>query len=361
MSSAVKDAIVDYLAVRPDADNEEVAAHVRATVPGAQTTGASVSSVKSHLRREGHELPRARYGGSVDGSPSPSPLASFLGGQRYGVDALPEFDPDETLEQAMERINIRYDAMERMARRLVQGSMPSLIVSGPPGLGKSYTVRRALAERWPEGPESFDDEGNPSLHYDVISGSVSAVGLYQALWRTRNGGVLMLDDLDEVFRDEVALNLLKGALDSGPVRSISWRKEARWLEELGIPDRFEFRGHVVFLTNLDFEVAIRSGKRDSEHLKALVDRSMYLCLTLRTRRDFMIRIRQVSEGPEGMLAAQFGCSPEEAEEVLSFVADNQTRFYNLSLRLVGQAALAYKADPDSWRKDIEAAKMRTLS
>jgi hypothetical protein len=132
-----------------------------------------------------------------------------------------------------------------------------------------------------------------------VSGSISAVGLYQALWYTRNGGILVLDDVDDVFRDETALNLLKGALDSSPVRTISWRKEARWLDENGIPDRFEFKGHVVFLTNIDFETIIQSGKRDAEHFKALIDRSMYLCLTLRTRRDFMIRIRQVSEGDDG--------------------------------------------------------------
>lgn len=376
MSNAVTNAILDFLNANPAADNDSVAAHVRQTVPGSTTTAASVSSVKSRLKREGHQFQRAPNASYVptgeDGEQVPQvfvrPTVAF------GAAALPETDPTESLEEAKSRIAIRYDAMERMTRRLVAGKVPSLIISGPPGLGKSFTVRQALAERFPDGPEKqtlLEEEGadaiadmdanlDGQLHYDTVSGSISAVGLYQALWYTRNGGILVLDDVDDVFRDETALNLLKGALDSSPIRTISWRKEARWLEENGIPDRFEFRGHVVFLTNIDFEAIIQSGKRDAEHFKALIDRSMYLCLTLRTRRDFMIRIRQVAGGAEGMLVKNFGLTEEQSEEVLDFVTEHQTRFYNLSLRLVGQVALCMAADPVAWQKDVEATKMRTM-
>lgn len=368
MSNAVTNAILDFLNANPQADNEAVAAHVRRTVPGSTTTAASVSSVKSRLKREGHQFqraPNASYQSDPgDGSMPTLPVPVVRMG--YGAAALPETDPNETLEAAKERIAVRYDAMERMTRRLVDGKVPSLIISGPPGLGKSFTVRQALAEKFPDGPETeevFDEETGDvvtKLHHDTVSGSISAVGLYQALWHTRDGGILVLDDVDDVFRDETALNLLKGALDSSPTRIISWRKEARWLEENGIPDRFDFRGHVVFLTNIDFEATIQSGKRDAEHFKALIDRSMYLCLTLRTRRDFMIRIRQVAGGPEGMLVKNFGLTEEQSEEVLDFVTEHQTRFYNLSLRLVGQVALCMAADPVAWKKDVEATKMRTM-
>ena len=376
MSNAVTNAILDFLNANPGADNEAVASHVRRSVPGSTTTAASVSSVKSRLKRDGHAFQRAPNASyqptGEDGEPLPQvfirPTVAF------GAAALPEADNSETLEEARNRIGSKYDAMERMTRRLVAGKVPSLIISGPPGLGKSHTVRQALAERFPDGPEKtpdlseeemdiVDDETVDTagqLHYDTVSGSISAVGLYQALWYTRNGGILVLDDVDDVFRDETALNLLKGALDSSPVRTISWRKEARWLEENGIPDRFAFNGHVVFLTNIDFEQVIMSGKRDAEHFKALIDRSMYLCLTLRTRRDFMIRIRQVAGGEDGMLVKNFGLTVEQSEEALDFVTDHQTRFYGLSLRLMGQIALCMIADPEAWQRDIEATKMRTL-
>lgn len=389
MSNAVTNAIMDFLNANPHADNETTAEYVRSAVQGANTTAASVSSVKSRLKREGHQFnrsigipgrtaysnkpPRDTFPNGIpngilcdaDGNPveQPTPqnfVPTFVAPRAlYGSAALPEHDDSETLEEAKKRIAVRYDAMQRMTKRLVAGKIPSLIISGPPGLGKSHTVRTELAEAFPDGPESIDEEGNEQLRYDTVSGSISAVGLYQALWYTRNGGVLVLDDVDDVFRDETSLNLLKGALDSSPIRSISWRKEARWLEEHGIPDRFTFDGHVVFLTNIDFEAIIQSGKRDAEHYKALIDRSMYLCLTLRTRRDFMIRIRAVAQGPEGMLAKQYGLTEEQSDELLDFITDNQDRFYGLSLRLVGQIAICMRADPSNWQNDVVATKMRT--
>lgn len=365
MSNAVTNAIMDYLNANPHSDNETTAEYVRSVVPGANTTAASVSSVKSRLKREGHDYGRAPAQSrpafvnprqDADGNPIAPP--AFVRPQ-FGVAALPEHDDTETLDEAKKRIAVRYDAMQRMTRRLVAGKIPSLIISGPPGLGKSHTVRTELALAFPDGPESIDEEGNETLNHDTVSGSISAVGLYQALWHTRNGGILVLDDVDDVFRDETSLNLLKGALDSSPIRTISWRKEARWLEENGIPDRFVFDGHVVFLTNIDFEAIIQSGKRDAEHYKALIDRSMYLCLTLRTRRDFMIRIRAVAQGPEGMLATQYGLTEEQGDELLDFVTDNQDKFYGLSLRLVSQIAICMRSDPDNWKNDVEATKMRT--
>ena len=186
--------------------------------------------------------------------------------------------------------------------------------------------------------------------YDSISGSITAVGLYQALWYMRKGGVLILDDCDAVFHDPDALNLLKACLDTElDHRRISWRKEARWLEEYGIARSFLFQGSVVFLTNIDFEAVIARGTKDAEHFKALIDRSNYLCLTLRSERDFMIRIRQVAEGARGMICRQFGLPPEHGDRVLDWIDANRSRFYNLSLRLVGQVCDVYK-DACRWER-----------
>jgi hypothetical protein len=199
---------------------------------------------------------------------------------------------------------------------------------------------------------------------EFVSGAASAVGLYKALYATKDEGVLILDDCDDVFWDDTALNLLKAALDSDEnYRTISWLKEAAWLEREDMPPRFDFKGTVVFLTNIDFEAMIENGRPGAEHFKALIDRSMYLCLTLRTRRDFMIRIRQVACGDEGMLRSerfQWKLNKVQEKEVIDFIDQNKERFYNLSLRLVGQVATCLKADPKEWRQDIEATKMRTL-
>lgn len=353
MASAVQNAVAAILAENPNATNEEVAEVVRGMVPGAKTSAASVSSIKSRMKANGVD-PLDMEGG---GGSAPLTVPSLPPFDRYG-----EPDPNESVEDASERISKRYRAMARMADRVVDGyfedtvSVPALIISGPPGLGKSYTVTEALKKLDDERTE--DD--NPV--YDVISGAITAVGLYIALWNLRDGGILILDDCDDAFRDETALNLLKAVLDSTPVRRVSWRKRASWLDELGIDDSFDFRGSVIFLTNVDFEAAVASGRRDGKHFEALMDRSMYLCLTLRSRRDFIIRIRQVSEGSDGMLQGDptLGLDEEQATEVLDFVEEHQTRFYNLSLRLVRQVAQCYLADPEEWQDDVEATKMRTM-
>jgi hypothetical protein len=297
--------------------------------PGSATTPASVSSIKS---RAGLRTPR-----NLDEEAMP-----WVGDV--------EGDDKETLEEAERRIAVRYSALERMADRLVLGEIPSLIVSGPPGLGKSYTMRRAI-----------DQHGSDDRVMDWVGGSISNVGLYKALWNCSKGGTLVLDDCDDVFRDEVSLNLLKVALDSSKERVVSWRKESTWLITDEIPDRFDFQGHVCFITNIDFEAAIETGRKSAEHFKALIDRSMYLCLTLRTHRDFMIRIRTVAAGDDGMLVRHFGLTADQAAEAIAFIDDNKARFYNLSLRLCAQIAICMLADPEGWREDIEATKMRTLS
>lgn len=364
--SPVQETILALIKDNPNLSNDDIAAEVRKKVPGAMTSASSVSSVKSRLRAMGMDLPKSFTLGSImTGSTSLS---------------TPAFEPapEETLEEAKKRIDLRYKAMERMSRRLVKGNIPSLVISGPPGLGKSYTIKQALRERFPNGPEGEDaltgkeapvptwgdmdpdeDAEVPTAkHYDYVSGAITAVGLYQALWYMKDGGILILDDCDDVFRDETSLNLLKAALDSSPVRSLSWRKQAQWLEDYGIDKTFEFRGHVVFLTNIDFEAEIAKGSKMAEHYRALIDRSMYLCLTLRTRRDFMIRLNQVALDM-GMLTRDFKLSKEQADEVMAFIGDNQTRFYNLSLRLVGQVAMCLRADPEGWHEDVEATKMKT--
>ena len=282
-------------------------------------------------------------------------------------------DSEETIEHAKARISLRFDAMERLGARLVAGQLPSFIVSGPAGLGKSYTLDlciQASGRRRHDGitpiisVADFEESGGNAdfldtyKWYDAISGSCSAPALYHSLWNMRNGGVLLLDDCDKVFHDDEALNLLKIATDSSKKRLLSWRKQSSWLTTYQIDRTFEFKGHVAFLTNIDFEQEIKKSNKYTEHFKALVDRAHYLCLTLRTQRDFMIRIRQVAIEQE-MLQRDYRLSDVQVEGLLAYVEEHKMRFYNLSLRLVGQIAQTMVADPGSWQKDIEATKMKT--
>ena len=328
--ASIKEVVLEILAQDPTLDNETVADMVRARVDGATTTAASVSSIKSIARKNG-ELSE--------------PDVHFTSGERHNAFGVPEsVGEDEASIRA--RLTKRFATLDRMTGHVIGGMLPSLIISGPAGLGKSFGIRKALRHA----------EQESGLKFDMISGSITAVGLYIALWNMRDGGVVVLDDCDDVFRDETTLNILKAALDSGDERVISWRKKSSWLKDEGIDDRFEFRGRVVFLTNVDFEAVVASGRADAVHFKALMDRSLYLNLTLRTLDDYMVRINQVAvEG--GMLAKDHGLTEAQVAEIIEFVSVNRTRFYHLSLRLLHQIAIVYKTS-DQWREDLEVTKMR---
>lgn len=346
--------VVDYKKAHPTASAHEILAHVQKKVPGCVTSLASVSST---LSRAGLATGRTKN------------VPHFATSTTNPKD-MEAHDPEESVEEARRRINVRYDAMQRLAKRLVSGAIPSLIVSGPPGMSKSWTMTECLRESGRMRHDGLENVGGGGpfveegriVHpgwYDHIGGSATAVGLYHALWNMRKGGLLFLDDCDAVFRDEDALNLLKVATDSTRERLCSWRKNANWLAEFEIDKTFDFQGHIAFLTNIDFEDVITKGHRDAEHFKALIDRALYLCLTLRSTRDFMIRIKDVADGEQGMLAKYYGLNKAERGEVLGYVEEHKERFYNLSLRLVGTAAVCMKADPRGWKADIEATKMRT--
>lgn len=252
--------------------------------------------------------------------------------------------PAEIADERRDRISRQYNTLARMADRIIDGMLPALIVSGPPGLGKTYTIEKRIEE-----------SGNEC---DIIRGTVSPAGLYIALWGMAEGGVVVLDDCDAVFRDEEALNILKIVLDSSEKRMVSWRKRASWLEELDIPDSFEFKGSVVFCTNLDFEQEIARGSKLAPHYSALMDRSLYLSLGLRTTEDYLERINQVCID-EGQFTGR-GLDETEAQLLMDFIRENAPRFYTLSIRVALQVAACYMMDPDNWEDDVRATKMRTL-
>jgi len=341
----ISDLVIDLLTHNPDWDNEQVAAEVQKRVPGATTSAASVSSIKSNAKKLGLLKTTERAVTSV--------AETF-------VDL-----PQETFEQRSARIRNRYNTLERMAHRVASGGIPALIVSGPPGLGKSHTIETVMKERelmdastlTAEDIAQYSDADQPM--FDSISGAITAPGLIISLWNMRKKGcVLLLDDTDDVFRDETCLNILKAVLDSSEKRRVSYRKRASWMDEMGIPTSFEFEGTVVFCTNIDFELAIRKGSAMGPHFQALIDRSLYLGLGMRCVEDYIARIRHVAL-EDGMLT-KGGLTQTQAEEIVTFVTDNADRFYGLSLRLIHQIAICYKADHANWKEDVECTKMRTL-
>lgn len=263
-----------------------------------------------------------------------------------------------TDEQIVERINKRFSVMDRLVDGMIEGKIRSLIVSGAPGIGKTYNLEMKVKKAHKE----------KHLDYSIIRGTCSAVGLYQALYNCRNGGVIALDDCDSIFGDEQAFNILKTALDSTNTRTISWRKMSSWVYDVNggngdedtdhgdrFPNEFDFEGAVVFITNLNFRGMVEKANRLSPHFGALLSRSMYLDLTLHSMRSRILRIKDVFLNS---MRKTLDLTASQGEEVLTYVLDNADRIHELSLRTIKHIADLYKLG-DDWKEIVEYTKMKS--
>lgn len=258
----------------------------------------------------------------------------------------------ETDEQAIERIRERFDILEEMTEGAVDGSVRAMIVVGPPGVGKSFGVEKVL-----DKAAMFDKIGGKRPRYEIVKGAMSAIGLYAKLYNySDSGNVLVFDDCDSVLLDELSLNILKAALDSSKKRTICWNTDSRLLRHEGIPDRFEFKGSAIFITNIKFE-HVKSAKL-KDHLVALESRCHYLDLTLDTARDKMLRIKQIMM--DGMLD-HYEFEEGAKQEIFDFVDTNKDRLRELSLRTVIKIADLKKMcgeGNDKWKRLAETTVMK---
>jgi hypothetical protein len=265
-----------------------------------------------------------------------------------------EFKPQpqaETEDEAMARIRERFEILTEMTKATVTGDIRAMIVSGPPGVGKSFGVETEI-----EKACLFDKLAGKRLRAEVVKGSATPIGLFQTLYKFSDANcVIVFDDCDSILLDDVALNLLKGALDSGKKRTISWLSESSALRREGIPDRFEFKGSVIFITNLKFDQMKSQKLRD--HLDALQSRCHYLDLTLDTMRDKILRIKQIAR--DGVLFQDYEFDECVQDEIIEFMNANQNRLREMSLRMALKIADLRKLSVLNWKRLAETTCMKT--
>ena len=110
-----------------------------------------------------------------------------------------------------------------------------------------------------------------------------------------------------------------------------------------IPRSFQFDGTIVFITNLDFDSIIEKGNKLAPHLSAMVSRSHYIDLAMKTRRDYFIRIKQVVK--QGLLSAK-GLNRHEEVTIMRFIEKHQDKLREMSLRVAIKLADLIKTHPD---------------
>lgn len=162
-------------------------------------------------------------------------------------------------------INERFDFVEALVNMVAAGVQPSAVITGEGGLGKTYTVNKTLVAN---GLKDLTDLGaleagsvvNRDKAFVSVKGYSTPKGLYRTLYENKDS-VIVFDDCDSILKDPVALNLLKSALDSYGKRVISWNAETGFGRDDDLPRSFEFKGRVIFISNMNQEgidQAIRS-------------------------------------------------------------------------------------------------------
>jgi DNA polymerase III delta prime subunit len=251
-------------------------------------------------------------------------------------------------------IFIQLQRTEQMLEQVYEGRLPVLVISAPPGIGKSTLgerVARKYHSPWrPERPGT-------------------ALGLLEVLRKNQHGGVVPFDDIDGLWDDDVSLNIMKAALDSKERRYISHTVGGSKKNSI---KRFELKCGVVFLSNRNFW----EGKKEwLERISAVRDRAMIVSLSfdslalyeytgwLATKgnmlRDICINLKPGSKvagkrdgDPPIIIGKNNGhryLSLDEANDVLELFARHAARFPNIGPRdLYKFARLRIGADKRQW-------------
>ena len=256
----------------------------------------------------------------------------------------------ETDEQGMDRIKERFEILEEMTNATLDGIVRGMVVTGPPGVGKTYGVEQVL-----EKDSLFDMMADKPLRHTFVKGAMSAIGLYSKLYEYKDSkNILVLDDCDTILFNEDALNILKAALDSCKKRKISWNTDSNLLRREGVPSSFEFNGSVIFITNIKFDNMRSTKIRD--HLEAILSRCHYLDLTLDTTRDKLLRIKQIAR--EGGLFDTKGLTKIQEQEIIEFMYENKNKLREISLRMAQKIADLRNMDSNRWKVLTESTCMK---
>ena len=256
-------------------------------------------------------------------------------------DKPPAQPRDETDEEVIERMRKRFDILTDMTKATKRGDVRAMIVSGPPGVGKSFGVETVL-----EKYNTLTTLGNMPPKFEVCKGAMSPIGLYCKLYNfSSRDNVLVFDDCDSILLDDLSLNILKAALDSKKVRRICWNTDSHMLRREAVPDAFEFAGSVIFITNIKFDNV--KSKKLRDHLEALESRCHYIDLTIDTLREKLLRIQQIVK--DGMLNS-YALDDTTKQQVVQYIWDHKRRLREVSLRTVLKIADLAKAFPTQWQE-----------
>lgn len=250
------------------------------------------------------------------------------------VEEKAELDSDKMASQDLD-IDV-FRAIELNTIQVARGKSNSLIITGMAGVGKSQIVKDTLKSLGM----------SPDLHFYWATGTVTTAGLYDILFKNRNG-IIVFDDSDAVFKEPDSVNLLKGALDTYDVREISKLTKGNTFDSTGmsdleiqeeyeknplkLPNKFQFAGKVIFISNLP----------EDKFDDALISRSLHVDVHL-SKSEVIERMREIMKKLVPELPMEI---KEEALAYLIYITENYPVKFDLNIRtLIHSINLRYGND-----------------
>lgn len=246
-------------------------------------------------------------------------------------------------------INKRFGYLRQLTTLVAKGSIPSAIITGEGGVGKTWTVQDSLQKMKLNDLSLFDDfgdgvtiEGDFRGTFRFIKGYSTPKALYKTLY-TNNGAVIVFDDCDNVLKDPIGVNILKGALDSYEKRIISWRNTMT-KKDAGLPPVFEFKGSVIFISNLPID----------KIPQPLRSRSLCVDVSM-THTEKYDRMRQLINQPDFMPEIGMLAKKDALEEIMN----NKYVSKDVSLRTLC-TAIKLRTIGGDWRGLLEYCTTTSL-
>lgn len=217
----------------------------------------------------------------------------------------------------LQSYDLKMNKLHKLIGAVVKGPINSLIISGDPGIGKSWNVMKKLEEY----------EETNDVVVNLVRGHITPFQCYQTLLTYSSSNcITVFDDSDGVFENNSSLNLLKAASETFNQRKLSWISGAADIQE------FFFEGKLLILTNVNFHRSI--------HYKALLDRFHVYHLNI-TLEEKLHKIRDIAETL---------MDREIAKEVVQFIFNNKELLTTLTIRTFVKIAELAIALPDDWRE-----------